>query len=88
MLSFIQKPSMEVEYLGALGDFVLQDTPKKKVFIATGTGLAPMISMLEALPEDIEKLVIFGGRYEKDLYYLDKLQSFANTEVITCVSRP
>jgi len=88
MLSFIQKPSMEVEYLGALGDFVLQDTPKRKVFIATGTGLAPMISMLEALPEDIEKLVIFGGRYEKDLYYLDKLQSFANTEVITCVSRP
>ena len=56
--------------------------------IATGTGLAPMISMLEALPEETSKLVIFGGRYEEDLYYLEKLRSFKNVELRTCVSRP
>lgn len=56
--------------------------------IATGTGLAPMISMLRALPEETQKLVIFGGRYEQDLYYLDLIESFRNVELITCVSRP
>lgn len=78
----------QVEYIGGLGDFTLQNTPEKKVMIATGTGLAPMISMLRALPEETQKLVIFGGRYEQDLYYLDLIESFRNVELITCVSRP
>jgi ferredoxin-NADP reductase len=42
-----------------LGSFQLQDTKTKKVFVATGTGLAPMIAMLQKTPEDIEKVVIF-----------------------------
>ena len=78
----------KVEYIWALGDFVLQDTPARKVMIATGTGLAPMISMLEALPDEIEKIVVFGGRYEEDLYYIDTLKSFKNTQLRLCVSRP
>ena len=56
--------------------------------IATGTGLAPMISMLQALPDEIPKLLIFGGRHEHDLYYLDLLKSFQNLQLRTCVSRP
>ena len=77
----------KVEYIGALWSFTLKDTPKRKVMIATGTGLAPMISMLEALPESIEKVVVFWVRYEEDLYYIEKLQSFKNTQLRTCVSR-
>jgi DMSO/TMAO reductase YedYZ heme-binding membrane subunit len=76
-----------VEYLWGLGDFKLQNTPERKVMIVTGTGLAPMIAMLRALPESNQKLVIFGGRYEKDLYYLDLIESFKNVELVTCVSR-
>jgi ferredoxin-NADP reductase len=37
----------------------LQNTQKPKVFIATGTGLAPMIAMLEHTPEEIQKTLIF-----------------------------
>ena len=78
----------KVEYIGALWDFTLKHTPAKKIMIATGTGLAPMISMLEALPEETPKMVVFGGRYEADLYYIEKLKSFKNVELRLCVSRP
>lgn len=47
-----------------------------------------MIAMLEALPDNVEKLLVFGARYEQDLYYLEKLKSFKNLELRTCVSRP
>lgn len=82
------KKITQVEYIWALGDFTLKHTPNRKVMIATGTGLAPMISMLEALPDNVEKVVVFWGRYEQDLYYIEKLESFKNTQLHICVSRP
>lgn len=78
----------KIQYLGAMGDFILQNTPVKKVMIATGTGLAPMIPMIEALPEDAEKLLVFWVRTEEDLFYIEKLQTFKNLELRICVSRP
>jgi len=85
--TFFRK-NTRVEYMWAMGDFTLQDNQNRKIMIATGTGLAPMIAMLEALPNDIEKVVVFWIRYEQDLYYLDKLKQFKNIELRTCVSRP
>ncbi|MFA6090511.1 MAG: FAD-binding oxidoreductase [Candidatus Gracilibacteria bacterium] len=78
----------KIKFLGALGSFQLQDTKTKKVFVATGTGLAPMIAMLQKTPEDIEKVVIFGVRDESDIYYRELLNSFKNTKVIITISRP
>ncbi|MDD3793502.1 MAG: FAD-binding oxidoreductase [Candidatus Gracilibacteria bacterium] len=78
----------KISFLGALGNFYLKNTQNKKVFIATGTGLAPMIAMIEACPKEIEKIVIFGVRFEKDIYYKEKLESFPNTKVIIRVSKP
>ncbi|MDA9129071.1 ferredoxin [Candidatus Gracilibacteria bacterium] len=78
----------KIEYLGAMGDFVLQDTQNKKVMIATGTGLAPMIPMLDALSDDVEKLLVFGVRSEEDLFYVEKLKKYKNLELRLCVSRP
>ena len=83
---FLKKTKLE--YIWPLWDFTLKNTPARKVMVATGTWLAPMISMLESLPDEVQKIVVFGGRYEKDLYYLDKLNSFKNTELRICVSRP
>ncbi len=82
------KPGKEISFLGALGNFVVQDTTKRKVCIATGTGLAPIIAILENTPAEVPKLVIFGARFEQDLYYLEKLQNYPNTQVIIKVSRP
>jgi len=78
----------KVEYLWALWNFYLRDTKNEKVLISTGTGLAPMIAMLEKIQKDVKKIVIFWVRYEKDLFYIEKLKSFPNTTVEIKVSRP
>lgn len=78
----------QIKFLWALWHFYLKNTLNKKVFIATGTGLAPMIAMLEACNPEIEKTVIFWVRYEKDIYYKKKLEKFQNTKVIIKVSKP
>ncbi len=72
----------------AVGGFVLRDTPLPKVFIATGTGLAPMIAMLSATPNTVPKTVIFGVRREEDLFYLDTLRSYSNIRIVTTLSSP
>lgn len=61
---------------GPLGTFCLRDTQTKNlVFMATGTGIAPVKAMLEALaaaPETLDDKRIFvywGGRTEIDLYW-------------------
>lgn len=82
------KPGDGVSYSGGIGHFVLKDTGAHKVFVATGTGLAPMVAMLEAANVETPKTVVFGVRSEDDLFYVDKLKSFKNTEVVVTVSRP
>lgn len=82
------KENAKIEFFGPEWSFVLQKNTKPKVFVATGTGLAPMIAMLENTPENIQKTVIFWVRYESDFYYLDILSQFKNTQIITAVSKP
>jgi NAD(P)H-flavin reductase len=41
-----KKVGDQVEYLAPLGQFGMMDTPLKKIFIATGTGIAPFRSMI------------------------------------------
>jgi NAD(P)H-flavin reductase len=47
-----------------------------------------MIAMLENTSKDIKKTVIFGARFEKDIYYKEVLEKFENTKVIISVSKP
>ena len=82
------KENAKIEFFGPEWSFILQKNTKPKVFIATGTGLAPMIAMLENTPENIQKTVIFWVRYESDFYYQDVLKKFPNTKIITTVSKP
>lgn len=71
-----------------MGHFTLKNTNAHKTFVATGTGIAPMVAMLEATPADVKKTVIFGVRNDEDVFYAERLRSFANTEVVITVSRP
>jgi ferredoxin-NADP reductase/ferredoxin len=72
----------------AVGHFTLRDTSAPKVFIATGTGLAPMMAMLSATPDTTPRVVIFGVRLQEDLFYLDQLHAYPNTRVIATLSSP
>ena len=61
---------------GPKGTFVLRHSPTTDVaFLATGTGIAPVKSMIEwiaAQPEDMHPRsiqIFWGGRTEEDLYW-------------------
>jgi ferredoxin--NADP+ reductase len=65
-----------------VGMFTLADAPKEKdvVFIATGTGLAPYISMLRSdyrFGEGRKAVVIHGARVSWDLGYMRDLSALA-----------
>lgn len=74
----------EVEVTEPKGGFCLQDNDNPKVFVGTGTGLAPLISLMESCPE-VKKTLYFGQRTEKELFYLDRLAAIPNLDVHVCL---
>ena len=67
-----------VHFHGPHGYFVLKNPVRDAVFIATGTGIAPMRGRLDwlfaaaARHEGREFWLVFGTRYAEDLYYNDQ----------------
>jgi ferredoxin--NADP+ reductase len=64
------------------GTFTLDPahTSKRLLFMSTGTGLAPFISMLRsgALETDVESIILLHGvRYPSDLGYRDEVENFS-----------
>lgn len=78
----------KIKFIEPSWHFILKDTKKEKVFIATWTWLAPMIAMINSLDKNIKKTVIFWVRFENDIYYKNILENFENTKVIITVSKP
>jgi CDP-4-dehydro-6-deoxyglucose reductase, E3 len=78
---------------GPLGTFFLRDGIKKDIiFLATGTGVAPVKAILESIeilsnsdPRSIT--VIWGGRKKDDLY-IDYFRKNLNIDFIPVLSRP
>jgi CDP-4-dehydro-6-deoxyglucose reductase len=63
-------------FKGPAGTFVLRESPRDLLFVATGTGIAPIRSMLWSLADVSSPraiTVIWGLRSERDLYYQDEL---------------
>ncbi len=77
---FTLEPGAEIEVTAPLGYFVVRNPQRDAVFVATGTGIAPMRSMLEAAlsHDDPRQLtLIFGVRYEHSLLYRDEFERLA-----------
>ncbi|MCJ7826369.1 FAD-dependent oxidoreductase [Patescibacteria group bacterium] len=72
---FLEKKEGErVEYLAPLGNFTLSQNPLKKIFVATGAGIAPFRSMLlngiQNSEFRIQNCALYWGlRYEDDVYW-------------------
>lgn len=75
----------KIKALWPYWDFVLRNTSKKKIFIATGTWLSPIYNMLLNSWET-EKELYFWIRYKKDIFYTDKLRHIPNLKVFTYLS--
>ncbi len=68
----------ELTIYGPYGDFYLRDSDRGILLIATGSGLAPMKSILHQIEkEDIrrETILFFGAKNIGDLYYFDELKA-------------
>lgn len=67
---------------GPLGHFVCTEEAKAHFFIATGAGIAPIMGMLrdELEHKPIKKGIhlLFGLRYEDDIFWLDRLDKLAS----------
>lgn len=74
------KPREKLQFEGPLGSFFLRESPKPALFLASGTGYAPIRSiLLKYLPMDTGRRMVlyWGGRSRKDLYMIEEAQALA-----------
>jgi NAD(P)H-flavin reductase len=73
---FSLQPGDVTAFKGPVGSFTLRDSGRDILFVATGTGIAPIRSMLRALADagSTRRITLLWGlRCERDLYYQDEL---------------
>ena len=87
----------ELPCQGPFGNFILRPPMRDTLFIATGTGVAPLRSMLHwlfadpARHENKQLTLLFGNRTEADIYYHDEFlrlaEQHANFHYLPTLSR-
>jgi NAD(P)H-flavin reductase len=67
---------ISTEFTGiiSLGHFILSNTAKKKCFIGTGTGFAPLYAMIEHISHHEENTFLYGVRELRDFFYFDEMK--------------
>ncbi len=96
--SYVDQHLQEGERLtiqGPYGNFYLRDTNRKALFIAGGSGMAPILSLLRDMAEKQTARPItyfYGARTRRDLFLLDALYEFEhrlpNFRFIPALSEP
>lgn len=75
---FSLKEKTEVVFQGPAGLFGLRDNNNIKTFLVTGTGIAPIRSILKSNIKN-QKLILFWGlKYYQDVYLLNELKQWSN----------
>lgn len=89
------KEGEELLINGPYGEFYLRNSDRDILMVATGTGLAPIKSILHQMQkEQIQRktTVYFGARTRKDLFYYEALREFEETipnfTFVPTLSRP
>ena len=88
-----------LEVWGPAGVLTLRQPPRDSIFVATGTGVAPMRSMLQSIygpqemASDMRSTLLFGARTPGDIYYADEFRDmerahpgFRFCPTLTCAS--
>jgi benzoate/toluate 1,2-dioxygenase reductase subunit len=87
---------MQMLTTGPFGRFFMRDPKRPLIFVAGGTGLGPMISMLDSLksagtmPPSVK--LVFGVNASAGLFHRDRLEglmsSFANSQLLISIVSP
>jgi len=73
----------EVSFQGPFGNFILHPPVRDTLFVATGTGIAPLRSMLHWLLAEHDRhrgrqfWLLFGARRKQDIYYREEFEQLA-----------
>ncbi len=86
----------KLKLMGPFGQFVLNNhNDTGVILIGTGTGIAPLKPMVEVLLEngyDKEITILFGIRYEEDVYYKEYFEQLEkdhpNVKFVPTLSKP
>ncbi|PID87711.1 hypothetical protein CSB07_00105 [Candidatus Gracilibacteria bacterium] len=65
--------------IGPAGNFVLRNNNNNKMFIGTGTGIAPLYNQIKYCLENnsgVKIKLVFGVRYKKDLFLVETLKKW------------
>ncbi len=84
----------DVYLSGPFGDFKLSDSKAPAVFLAGGSGMAPIWSILRDMRErgdDREAIYFFSGRNQDDLFFTEELfaleKELPNFSYVPCLTR-
>ncbi len=89
------RPGARLTLHGPYGNFYLRDTEREALFIAGGSGMAPILSLLRDLVEQQSSrqvMYFYGARAHRDLFQLDELSDFEhrlpNFRFVPALSEP
>jgi ring-1,2-phenylacetyl-CoA epoxidase subunit PaaE len=71
----------QVEVMEPMGEFILKETSGHKVFIAAGSGITPIMSMISSLlakDEDHQLTLIYGNKGPEEVIFKEKLEDLAH----------
>ena len=75
-----------LDFTGPMGSFYLRELARPALFLAGGTGLAPLLSMLESMAGSLTALaprppvhLLYGVTTDQDVVHLDTLEDHAVT---------
>ena len=88
-------PGARLTLQGPYGNFHLRDTAREALFIAGGSGMAPILSLLRDMVEQQSSRQVtyfYGARARRDLFQLDELHSLEhrlpNFHFVPALSEP
>jgi CDP-4-dehydro-6-deoxyglucose reductase len=70
-----KKAGDTIQLLAPLGTFTLTPSPRKKIMIATGTGIAPLKSMILDIIGTADIQLLWGLRHEEDIYWKEEFNA-------------
>lgn len=72
----------EIEISEAMGHFIINENDVERTYVATGSGLAPIVSMIKTSLEDYNHksniYLLFGLRHEENIFYQKELEELAD----------